>query len=447
MDSRENPRRRKSWWRIFRNSRRNSGGSAGSSDSINTADQRVNISAQSSSSTQEDVHGAQDVRGDPQLNVDIEELDITPITTKLSSEKDDMNVSVGYGVDNVSQVKEVTQAVPAYEKDDLKSDGGSGVDNVSQVTEVTQAAPAYEKADLKSDGGSGVDNVSKVTEVTQAAPGSEKDDLKSDGGSGDNASPSPVKEVTQAALPQENSPKSDGGSGGNVRLPKKTTSNSIGVLKRMFSFVSPDGGRLTAALVALIVSSSTNLAFPYFVGKVVDRASAKGGGNWHSFFDKICTNNVNLYIGAAGVFACGAVASYIRTYNFDIISHRVGKRMKSILFAHLLRLDMSFYDKQEMGSGEFVHVLSEDVEVASKIYTNHMPSALRGCSSAINGSIMLLRISPKLTLLSLGMVSTLPFFPFFNSVPPPPPIPCLFTHDSLSLFIGSSHWCICHGFL
>ncbi len=256
---------------------------------------------------------------------------------------------------------------------------------------------------------------------------------------------SPLKEVTQlAALPEEDDLKNNVGNSIHAQPPKKTT-NSTGVLKRMFSFVLPDGGRLTAALVSLIVSSSSNLALPYFVGKAVDRALSNGSVNGRTSSAKTCTNNNNLnfFIGAAGLFACGAMASYIRTYNFNIISHRVGKRMKEMLFSHLLRLDMSFYDAQKMGIGEFVYVLSEDVDAASKIYTDHMSSAIRSSSSAINGSIMLLTISPKLTLLSIGMVSVLP-------------VPFLFQFCSstttafsfvISMFTGSSHWCICHGFL
>ncbi len=256
---------------------------------------------------------------------------------------------------------------------------------------------------------------------------------------------SPLKEVTQvAALPEKDDLKNIEGNGIHVQPPKKTT-NSAGVLKRMFSFVLPDGGRLTAALVSLIVSSSSNLALPYFVGKVVDRALSNGSVNGRTSSAKTCTNNNNLnfFIGAAGLFACGAMASYIRTYNFNIVSHRVGKRMREMLFSHLLRLDMSFYDEQEMGSGEFVHVLSEDVEAASKIYTDHMSSAIRSSSSAINGSIMLLTISPKLTLLSVGMVSVLPvpfLFQFCSSTA------TVFSFV-ISMFPGSSHWCICHGFL
>ncbi len=265
-------------------------------------------------------------------------------------------------------------------------------------------------------------------------------------GGGDSGNASELNEVKQTALPVEDDLKGNrGNDSGNVPPPKKTTSNSVGVLKRMFSFVSPDGGKLASALVSLIVSSSSNLALPYLVGKVVDRALANGGsGNRRGISAKICTNNVNFFLGAAGVFACGAMASYIRTYNFNIISFHVGKRMRSMLFDHLLDLDMRFYDAQENGSGECIHVLSEDVGEASNIYTNYMSSALRSTSSAINGSIMLLTISPQLTLLSVGMVS----------IPLPPSIPLSILLISITvaffallMFIGSSYWCICHGFL
>ncbi len=224
-----------------------------------------------------------------------------------------------------------------------------------------------------------------------------------------------------------------------LQPPKKKTTSSAGALKRMFSFVLPDGGRLTAALVSLIVSSSSNLALPYFVGKAVDRALSNGRAS----SGQTCTtksNDLNFFVGAAGVFAFGAMASYFRAYNFNIISHLMGKRIREKLFPHLLSLDMSFYDEKGMGSGELVHILSEDVDVASKIYTVDVPSALRGCSSAINGSVMLLTISPKLTLCSVGMVSAL-LFQFCSSSTT---MPFSFI---ISMYTGSVHWCICHGLL
>ncbi len=224
-----------------------------------------------------------------------------------------------------------------------------------------------------------------------------------------------------------------------LQPPKKKTTSSAGALKRMFSFVLPDGGRLTAALVSLIVSSSSNLALPYFVGKAVDRALSNGrASSGQTCITK--SNDLNFFVGAAGVFAFGAMASYFRTYNFNIISHRMGKRIREKLFPHLLSLDMSFYDEKGMGSGELVHILSEDVDVASKIYTVDVPSALRGCSSAINGSVMLLTISPKLTLCSVGMVSAL-LFQFCSSSTT---MPFSFI---ISMYTGSVHWCICHGLL
>lgn len=162
--------------------------------------------------------------------------------------------------------------------------------------------------------------------------------------------------------------------------------------KRLLSVASPEMGRLSVAMISLLVSSGTNMAFPTIVGRVVDRTA----GGYSSM------SNKTFFSGALCLFACGSVASWSRTYNFGLAADRIARRLRNKVFKHLLMLDATFFDGRR--SGELVGILTEDVDVAAKTCTEKVASGLRSLSSAVNGTIMLFTLSPRLTLLSLAMV-------------------------------------------
>jgi ABC-type multidrug transport system fused ATPase/permease subunit len=64
-----------------------------------------------------------------------------------------------------------------------------------------------------------------------------------------------------------------------------------------------------------------------------------------------------FFAGAFGVFACGSIASWVRTYFFGVAAHRVAQRLRSSLFAALMQQDVAFFDEQR--SGELVTILME----------------------------------------------------------------------------------------
>lgn len=69
--------------------------------------------------------------------------------------------------------------------------------------------------------------------------------------------------------------------------------------------------------------------------------------------------------------------------------------------------EKAFFDDPEGGAhrtGELAAVIEGDVEQAAEVFTTKLADGLRSCSSAVNGTAMLLRLSPKLTGVVLGLV-------------------------------------------
>jgi hypothetical protein len=61
-----------------------------------------------------------------------------------------------------------------------------------------------------------------------------------------------------------------------------------GTLKRLMAAVKPESGKIVTAMIALLFSSGTNMAFPTIMGKVIDRTAGKSAGTLSSIPDQVC---------------------------------------------------------------------------------------------------------------------------------------------------------------
>jgi ATP-binding cassette subfamily B protein len=79
--------------------------------------------------------------------------------------------------------------------------------------------------------------------------------------------------------------------------------------------------------------------------------------------------------------------------------------MRDDAFENALLQEKAYHDV--IKSGDVISLLGEDVRLASQAFSENTAQGLRGLSSTLNGTIMMLRISPKLTFVSLSVVPVL----------------------------------------
>lgn len=169
-----------------------------------------------------------------------------------------------------------------------------------------------------------------------------------------------------------------------------------GTFKRLMSFAKPESGKLAIGLVSLLVASSMNMAYPKIMGKVIDRTVSSRAEGGSASSDKA------FFGGAIGLMALGACASWLRVYLLSSASDNTSRRLRCKLFESLLEQEAAFFD--EHASGTLVAVITEDVDAAADACTSQLANGLRSLSSAFNGSCLLVYISPRLALLSTGLL-------------------------------------------
>src|ERR1700735_2926219 len=121
---------------------------------------------------------------------------------------------------------------------------------------------------------------------------------------------------------------------------------SLGALRPLLPYALRHRGRIALGFIALLVASAATLAVPFAVRRMIDYGFSEGRvGLIHHYF-----------IAMIGVVAALALASGARYYLVMTLGERVVADLRGDLFAHLTKLDPSFFDSER--TGELVSRLS-----------------------------------------------------------------------------------------
>ncbi|MGD1039023.1 MAG: ABC transporter transmembrane domain-containing protein [Roseiarcus sp.] len=160
---------------------------------------------------------------------------------------------------------------------------------------------------------------------------------------------------------------------------------SLNALRPLLPYALVYRGRILGAFAALIVASGATLVVPIAVRLMIDR----GFSDAHSGL-------IHLYFGALiGVVAVLALASGSRYYLVMTLGERGVADLRGDLFAHLTRLDPSFFDAEK--TGEIVSRLSADTTQLKATFGSSASIALRNFFMFIGAIALMVITSPKLS--------------------------------------------------
>jgi ATP-binding cassette, subfamily B, bacterial len=148
-------------------------------------------------------------------------------------------------------------------------------------------------------------------------------------------------------------------------------------------------GRATAALAALTVSAAATLAVPLALRAMIDFG-----------FSKESRGAINVYFMAmAAVVVVIALAAATRYYLVTTLGERVVADLRRDVFAHLSRLDASFYDSAR--TGELISRLTADTTQIKAAFGASASIALRNLFMFVGSTALMVYTSPKLSALVL----------------------------------------------
>jgi ATP-binding cassette, subfamily B, bacterial len=172
----------------------------------------------------------------------------------------------------------------------------------------------------------------------------------------------------------------------------KTRPVSIGALRALAPYAFAYRARIAAALVALIVASGATLIVPIAVRRMIDFGfSDANAGLIRAYF-----------LAMIGVVAVLALASGARYYFVMTLGERVVADLRADLFAHLTRLDPSFFDAER--TGDIASRLSADTTQLKATFGSSASLALRNLFLFVGAITMMVVTSPKLSAFVLAAI-------------------------------------------
>jgi ATP-binding cassette subfamily B protein len=168
-------------------------------------------------------------------------------------------------------------------------------------------------------------------------------------------------------------------------------------LRRLYSLAWPERWPLALATLFLLGSSVGNLAFPKAAGSLFDEALL---GVSAGQVDLARVDRMALVLTA--IFAATAVASALRFVLFSRSGERIVARVRSDLYAALMRQEIAFFDTQK--TGELASRLSSDATILQTTVTANVSMVLRNAVQAVGALAMLLLTSARLTSMMLVVV-------------------------------------------
>ncbi len=169
--------------------------------------------------------------------------------------------------------------------------------------------------------------------------------------------------------------------------------DQLAQLTKLFTLLRPYRRWLAVAVVGVVVSASLGLVFPRIMGGLVDSALGEDGTT--GTLDRIA-------LLLLAVFLIQGVFNYVRIYALAVVGEGVVADLRRAVYDRIVRLPVPFFDGRR--TGEITSRLTSDAVVVQSTVSSSAAQALSQGITLIGGVILLVVISPVLSLAVLAFL-------------------------------------------
>jgi len=166
------------------------------------------------------------------------------------------------------------------------------------------------------------------------------------------------------------------------------------VIARLPRYLAPVKGKITVGAVGMLIRTLTTLALPYLVGQATDYIVA---GNFNGLYTVI----ILLAAVAVGMWGGQFLENMFLAYAGQSIIYR----MRTELLSHLLRLSLSFFDRNQVG--KLMSRVQNDVEQLQELVTQGMLALITSVLTLAGIAVIMITRNPRLALITLTVVPVL----------------------------------------
>ncbi|MGB0177107.1 MAG: ABC transporter transmembrane domain-containing protein, partial [Owenweeksia sp.] len=182
--------------------------------------------------------------------------------------------------------------------------------------------------------------------------------------------------------------------GSNSREVKKARFNRESFKKslKLYRYIKPYRGEFAVGMVFLLLSSAANLAFPKYLGELVDATNS----------DAIFENIRQISLILIGILLAQAIVSFFRVILFVNVTEKTLASLRQATYKHLIKLPITFFNQKRVG--ELNSRISSDISLLQETFTTTLAEFIRQLVIIFGGIAILLFTSPKLTFFMLAIV-------------------------------------------
>jgi ABC-type multidrug transport system fused ATPase/permease subunit len=160
----------------------------------------------------------------------------------------------------------------------------------------------------------------------------------------------------------------------------------------LYRYIRPYRGTFALGMLFLFMSSGASLAFPKFLGELVNAPSSE------NFLDKVQEIALLLF----GLLLFQAFSSYFRVFLFVRVAEKALAALRQATYDKLLRLPMAFYGGRRVG--ELNSRISSDITQLQETFTITLAEFIRQLIIIVGGITLLMYTSVQLTLFMLAIL-------------------------------------------
>ncbi len=168
-----------------------------------------------------------------------------------------------------------------------------------------------------------------------------------------------------------------------------------GTLQRLWLYLKQEQGQLLVLVIFILIDAALMLAGPYLIGLAVDTISAAGG--------QVDFDRLGLLLGVLLLtYVTDGVLSFGQSWLMAGVAQRAVGGLRTTLFGKLQQLPIAFFDGHT--HGELMSRLSNDLDNVSSAISQSLVQFISGVIVLSGSLLMMLVLSPLLTLASLVTV-------------------------------------------
>ncbi|MFB3169813.1 ABC transporter ATP-binding protein [Neobacillus sp. 179-C4.2 HS] len=165
-------------------------------------------------------------------------------------------------------------------------------------------------------------------------------------------------------------------------------------IRRLWYYFGNERRILSIVFLFIFFSAALSLLSPFLIGKAVDAISLKKQVDFN-FLEVMIVILISAFI-------LDAVLTFLQGWLMAGVSQRIVKRLRDALFKKLQKLPVAFFDKRT--HGELMSRLSNDIDNVSSTISQSTTQLMSGVIVISGSFIMMLILSPILTVASLVTV-------------------------------------------